>query len=153
MSTLIFFDPNQQDVKSDPWYKCRSIVDTYNRRVQRAWIPGWQLSVDELFVEWEGKGAYNRNSVDGMPHDTKEACKPRGVDRNGGKAHTKTSFHGKAHTKTSFHCHECSQNMEKSREGGLGFGAGGSRYMGLCSPATGRTCYMRHIHAHVAEWK
>ena len=83
MSTLIFLDPTKHDALRDPWYRCRSIVDPYNRRVECEWMPGRQFCVDELIMEWDGKGAYDRNTVVGMPHVTKEARTPRDVRMEG----------------------------------------------------------------------
>ena len=40
MSSMIFHDPAKANASTDPWYKSRYIVDTYNARVKKAWAPG-----------------------------------------------------------------------------------------------------------------
>ena len=59
------------------FWQVQSLIDCFNYQRAMNFSPGWKLVVDESMCPWRGKDA--RFGVDGCPHVTKIARKPKGV--------------------------------------------------------------------------
>jgi hypothetical protein len=65
------------EVDTDPWGMIRPFIDAFNANRARSVTPGGVLTVDEVMSMWLGLDS--EYAVEGLPHLTKIARKPRGV--------------------------------------------------------------------------
>eukprot|EP00731_Ephydatia_muelleri_P009180 Em0004g1518a len=69
-----------EELADDPWLPIRSAVDSFNRNRRGGISPGVTLCADESMGSWRGLAAKVDDAVVGLPHVTKIARKPEGVE-------------------------------------------------------------------------
>ena len=74
---MLYYADNCDVTGNDPWFKVRSFVEEFNKIREKVLHVGQHIVVDELMSSW--LGVPSQFNVDGIPHQTKIARKPKGV--------------------------------------------------------------------------